>query len=246
MKFGIQMYLFRNKCLTKGQALKTLQTVSSMGWDCIELFGCEKIPANKILTAVGNKEIVNPMLWYKNFEPDRIQSLCNWLKELGAETAAYSSLPVLHATPEIYRKFNPTYQQIAETFAQNGLTFCHHNHKDEYTQMDGKVGIDILLNNVHPYCLEIDTFWAKEAGNDPLKLMEERQTHLRYIHLKDKKAGEKKFCPLGEGDMDNKSILQKAQELGVEYVIVDLDNSNCNVFEAAEKSLYWLRENINA
>lgn len=244
MKFGIQMYLFRNRCLTKGQSLKTLRTVSDMGWDCIELFGCEKIPAEEIRKAAGNCAIVNPMLWYKNFEPAKLEYLCGWLKELAAESAAYSSLPVLHANAEVYRKFNPVYQQIAQTFAQHGLTFCHHNHKDEYTLMEDRPGIDILLENVQPYCLEIDTFWAKEAGCDPLALMEERKEHLRYVHLKDKKAGAKKFCPIGEGAMDNLAIVKKAQELGIEYVIVDLDNSEDNIFEAAKKSLTWLQRNF--
>lgn len=244
MKFGIQMYLFRNKCLTKGQTLKTLSTVGAMGWDCIELFSCEKIPAEKIRQAVGNCTIVNPLLWYKNFEQKKLENLCRWLKDLGAESAAYSSLPVLHADAEVYRKFNPVYKQIAETFSRHSLTFCHHNHKDEYTLMEGKPGIDILLEGVHPYCLEIDTFWAKEAGCDPIALMEERKEHLRYVHLKDKKAGAKKFCALGEGDMDNIAIVKKARELGIEYVIVDLDNCEGNVFEAAEKSLTWLKRNF--
>jgi hypothetical protein len=38
--------------------------------------------------------------------------------------------------------------------------------------------------------------------------------------------------------------VEKAIELGLEYVIVDLDNSDDDVFEAAVKSLAWLRSNF--
>lgn len=244
MKFGIQMYLFRNKSVTKGQTLRTLKRVADMGWDGIELFGCQNIPAEEIRAAVGSCDILNPMLWHKNFEPDKIQKICDWVQALGAETAAYSSIPVLHANADVYREYNPKYQRIAKAFAANGLTFCHHNHRDEYSMMEGRYGIDILIENVQPYCLEIDTYWAKEAGCDPVALMEQRKEHLRYVHLKDKAPGAKKFCPLGEGNMDNLSIVKKAEELGIEYIILDLDNSTCNVFEAAEKSLAWLRSNF--
>ena len=33
-------------------------------------------------------------------------------------------------------------------------------------------------------------------------------------------------------------------ELGLEYVIVDLDNSDRDAFEAAEMSLKWLKDNF--
>lgn len=244
MKFGIQMYLFRGKCRFKGQTLRTLQRVAEMGWDGIELFGCQKIPAQEIRQAVGDRDILNPMLWHKNFSPERIQHTCDWLRELGAGTAAFSSLPVLHPNADIYRQYNPQYQQIARTFAENGLTFCHHNHKEEYSTMEGQTGIDILLHDVAPYCLEIDTYWAADIGRDVPALMEERRDHLRYIHLKDRAPGAKRFCPLGQGTVDNLSYIRKAQELGLEYVILDLDNSDRDIFTAAQESLQWLRENV--
>ncbi len=243
MKFAIQMYLFRGKCRTTAQTLRTLRRVADMGWDGIELFGCSKIPPQEIRNAVGTCDILNPMLWHNNFSPKKIEKTCQWLKELGADTAAFSSLPVLHANAEIYRQYNPQYRQIAQTFAAHDLTFCHHNHKDEYTIMEGRVGIDILLEQVQPYCLELDTYWAAQAGCDPTALMLQRQAHLRYIHLKDRKNGAKKFCPLGDGDVDNRAAIEMAQQLGLEYIIVDLDNCEGDVFEAAQKSLAWLREN---
>lgn len=244
MKFGIQMYLFRGKCRTKGQTLRTLKRVADMGWDGIELFGCQKIPAEEILGAVGGCEILNPMLWHQNFSPKKIQRTCDWLKALHTDTAAFSSIPVLHPNADVYREYNPKYQQIASVFADNGLTFCHHNHKEEYTTMEGRTGIDILLNGVKPYCLEIDTYWVRAIGQDPAALMEARKEHLRYIHLKDRAPGAKKFCPLGQGDVDNLSVIRKAQELGLPYVILDLDNSDRDVFEAAQESLRWLKENV--
>lgn len=244
MKFGIQMYLFRNKHITKKQNLRTISKVAAMGWDCIELFGCQNIPADELLKAVGGCEIINPLMWHKNFSEEKLGKTCEWLKGIGAKSAAFSSIPVLHPDAAIYREYNPKYKKIAKTMADNGLTLCHHNHREEYTVMDGKVGIDILLDGVSPYCLEIDTYWAKEAGIDPIDLMEERKEHLRYVHLKDKKAGAKKFCALGDGKMNNRAIVEKARELGVEYVVLDLDNSDTDAFEAAKKSLEWLRKNF--
>lgn len=245
MKFGIQMYLFRNKCFFKNQTLKTLNRVANMGFDGIELFKSNNIPARDIKEAVGNCDILNPMLWYSSFEPNKIDVTIKWLKDLGAKEAAYNCIPVASLNTEIYEKYNLKYQDIAKKMAKNDLIFCHHNHKDEYMIKDGNEGIDILLNNVNPYCLEIDTYWVKEIGRDVLALMEERKDHLRYIHIKDKKNGAKKFCPIGQGDMDNRPIIDKAIELGLDYVIIDLDNSDCDVFEAASQSLKWLKDNYS-
>lgn len=244
MKYGIQMYLFRDYCKTKEQTLQTLKKVAEMGWDGIEMFQGVDIPAANIRAAVGDCDILNPMIWAKNFEPKKIQKTIEWIKALGAKEAAYNVIPVLFQNARNYRKYNPKYQQIAIDMAKNGLTFCHHNHKQDFQVTAGRVGVDILTEGVEPYCLEIDTYWALAAGCDVVDLMEERKDHLRYIHLKDKKNGAKTFCPLGEGDVDNRAYVEKAIELGLEYVIVDLDNSDGDVFEAAEKSLAWLRSNF--
>lgn len=244
MKFGFQMYLLRSKCRTRGQTLRTLQRVAQMGWDGIELFQCTNIPAEDIRRAVGDCEILNPMIWPKNFEENRIEKTCKWLEELGAKEASFNTIPVLRANAKVYGEYNIKYQRIARTMAAHGLTFCHHNHKEDYSLMDGRVGVDILMDHVESYCLEIDTYWALASGCDVIKLMEERKDHLRYIHLKDMAKGAKKFCPLGEGDVDNHAYVEKAAELGLDYVTVDLDNSGCDVFEAAEKSLKWLRSNF--
>ena len=244
MKYGIQMYLFRGHCRTKSQTLRTIKRVADMGWDGIELFQSVNIPAESILSAAGSCEILNPMLWPKHFEPGRIQKTCDWLKALDAKTAAYNSIPALHPGPKVYRQYNPKYVEIAKTFDENGLIFCHHNHKEEYQMTEGRAGIDILTEGVEPYCLEIDTYWAREIGCDVTALMEERKEHLRYIHLKDKKAGARNFCPLGAGVVENRRFVEKALELGLEYVILDLDNSDRDAFEAAEMSLKWLRDNF--
>ena len=245
MKYGVQMYLFRSHCRTKEQTLRTIRRVADMGWDGIELFQSADIPAERIRSAAGSCEILNPMLWPKYFEPARIGKTCDWLKALGAKTAAYNTIPVLHPGPKAYRKYNPKYIEIAKTFDENGLTFCHHNHKEEYRVTDGQVGIDILTAGVTSYCLEIDTYWAREIGCDVTALMEERKAYLRYIHLKDKKDGGRKFCPIGAGDVENRRFVEKAMELGLAYVIVDLDNSDRAVFEAAETSLKWLKDNFD-
>ena len=139
MKYGVQMYLFRSRCRTKEQTLRTIRRVADMGWDGIELFQSADIPAERIRSAAGSCEILNPMLWPKHFEPARIQKTCDWLKALGAKTAAYNTIPVLHTGPKAYRQYNPKYVEIAKTFDENALTFCHHNHKEEYRVTDGRV-----------------------------------------------------------------------------------------------------------
>ncbi len=52
MKYGIQMYLFRDYCKTKKQTLQTLKKVAEMGWDGIELFQGVDIPVANIRAAM--------------------------------------------------------------------------------------------------------------------------------------------------------------------------------------------------
>ena len=50
------------------------------------------------------------------------------------------------------------------------------------------------------------------------------------------------FAAIGTGEMDNERIFGKAKELGLNWVIVEQDNSQIDVLESARQSLKSLKE----
>ena len=65
---------------------------------------------------------------------------------------------------------------------------------------------------------EIDTFWAFNAGADPVALMEQYKDRLMSIHIKDGFKGGRGM-PLGKGEAPVEAVYRKAIELNVPMIV---------------------------
>ena len=56
---------------------------------------------------------------------------------------------------------------------QKGLTLCWHNHDKEFISMGEGFPFDFLMNHTDPALVkcEMDVYWVKKGGGDPLALM---------------------------------------------------------------------------
>ena len=87
---------------------------------------------------------------------------------------------------------------------------------------------------------EIDTYWAKTAGLDPVKVVAELRERAPLLHIKDGPAvkGEP-MVAAGEGNMDFPAITQAAGGVP-EWWVVELDACATDMLEAVEKSYDYL------
>ena len=83
---------------------------------------------------------------------------------------------------------------------ENGLSFCYHPHGYEFRPYKDETLFDYLVKNLKPeYAnLEMDVFWIKHPGQDPVALLEKYNGRFKLMHLKDRKPGT-------EGNQNGKS-----------------------------------------
>jgi sugar phosphate isomerase/epimerase len=75
-------------------------------------------------------------------------------------------------------------------------------------------------------CAEVDVYWVKFAGLDPVEFINKLGDRVRALHLKDMLEGqEKRFAPVGTGIIDFKAGLAAAEKNGVRYGIVEQDRT---------------------
>lgn len=155
---------------------------------------------------------------------------------------------------------------------ENGLEFYYHNHFQEFVQIDGRPALYLFLEETDPALVQfqLDAYWVKRAGYDPIQMLEHLGSRCTMIHQKDLAAqadpvnlyevitspitqnafkelraiGAIKngdFVTVGKGILDVKGIVDKAKELGyAKYIIVELDNLNS--VEAVEESIHYLEK----
>ncbi len=87
---------------------------------------------------------------------------------------------------------------------------------------------------------EIDTYWAKVAGQDPAAVVARFAEQTRWLHIKDGpgKTPEDSMVALGTGALDFAAIAKAGPN--VEWMIVEFDKCDSDIFEALKKSVAFL------
>jgi sugar phosphate isomerase/epimerase len=177
----------------------------------------------------------------------------------------YVTLP---AIPDDRRKTLDDYKKIADTFnkigadaKKNGIKFGYHNHGYGIKPVDGKIPLQIILENTDPNLVffELDVFWTTAGGADPIAYLEKYPKRYKMLHLKDMKekktfsgdgGNAEQWIPLfpfmttaGDGVMDLKGIVKKAKEIGVEHYFVEQDMVASPEL-SLQKSLDYLKTKI--
>lgn len=126
-----------------------------------------------------------------------------------------------------------------------GLRMCYHNHSFEFTKFDGEYGFDILYANSDPELvqLELDTYWVKNGGEEPVEYINKYSGRVPLIHLKDMKDDENRsFAEVGTGTLDMNAIFEAAQKAGTKWYIVEQDVCPGSPLDSAKISIENLKK----
>jgi sugar phosphate isomerase/epimerase len=130
--------------------------------------------------------------------------------------------------------------QIAKKF---GMKMLIHNHTQEFEPLAGSTQrpYDILLAETDPalVAMQLDIGWASVAGQNILEMFRKNPGRYELWHVKDatglknmdpklgpndrRKAA--KLVPVGEGDIDYKTIFASAAQAGLKHYCVEQDNA---------------------
>src|SRR5581483_9550339 len=125
----------------------------------------------------------------------------------------------------------------------SGLELLHHNHWQECGIVEGKPAYQHMLAFLEPTVgFEVDVYWAKTAGLDPLTMLQGLGKRAPLIHMKDGPASsqEAAMTALGEGVVDIRGVAN-ATRTTADWWIVELDRCDTDMMQAVEKSFAYLK-----
>lgn len=184
---GLQLYSVRNALQV--DAVGAMAEAAQQGYRCLEMFGnrveTELSPAAlKTKLAALNTSLLSAHI---NPEPeDDLPKIADYYAALGAQyvvipMAFYPDAATVHAMAERLNRFGKVAQAA-------GLKLCYHNHFHEFQRIEkDQTVLDILLGETDPALvgLELDTYWALRAGQDPIAFMRGHADRLELLHQKD-------------------------------------------------------------
>lgn len=125
-----------------------------------------------------------------------------------------------------------------------GMRMCYHNHSFEFQNFAHEKGtppltaFDLFVERFDPHQLEfeLDVFWVRVGGHDPLTMMKRLAGRISQVHLKDMQKGtpvitnedkvpHEAFEELGDGVINIPAVVRLAREIGVEQCHVEQDQS---------------------
>lgn len=115
--------------------------------------------------------------------------------------------------------------EVGTVAKENGIKLLWHNHDKEFHAMEKGLPFDYLMENTDPdlVACELDIYWVKKGGGDPLEVLKKYKGRIPVLHVKDMAPDEDFICP-GRGIIDFATIFREAKKQSIKHYFVERDN----------------------
>lgn len=225
ISLALQLYTVRDHL--SEDYVGTLQKVKDIGYDVVETGG-GSFDATRLKTVLDNTGLSVAGLHMGLGELEGDLSKCiAYAKTVGTENLVCSYLPEdRRKTREDWLTAAALLDGLGARCKEQGTRLSYHNHSFEFVQFDGQYALDLLYESTSPEHLyaEIDTYWVKHGGADPVEYVRKYAGRLPILHIKDMADDENRsFAEIGNGILDWQAIHAASLEAGVQYYAVEQD-----------------------
>lgn len=255
---GLQLYTLRNELAKDTPG--TIKAVVAAGYKQGEMFGFPN--CDPVIAAARNFGLA---LHSSHFEWDTVVSpkddsysdFQRILDQANKVGLSHLVIPYLadqdRKTLDDYRKIAAHSNRAAALAKKAGIQLSYHNHAFEFEPKDGgKTGFDSFMAEFGPEMhFELDVFWVKLGGVEPVDLIRKLSGRVSQLHLKDLKAGipmptygsvpNDAFQELGDGIIPMEPIIVAARAAGVQHCHVEQDQSPDPIASIRQSMAYLKR-----
>ncbi|MFK4511829.1 sugar phosphate isomerase/epimerase family protein [Bradyrhizobium daqingense] len=240
---GLQLYTVRKELATNFQG--TLRAVHQIGYAKVEFAGIYATPAantRDVLQDFGLSAVSAhiPLA-------DLLESASVGLDVAGQTGASFIVCPWvdegLRRTKSDWLHLCDRLNAIGATLRKAGLAFAYHNHDFEFHRLDdGTLPYALLLDRTERDFVEfeLDVYWAKRGGVDPIHLVHRIHDRIKLLHLKDM-TRDGSITELGNGIIDFPRLICRAS-ISADRMFVEQDDSKDPVSSIAVSFDYLKRQ----
>jgi sugar phosphate isomerase/epimerase len=240
---GIQLYTVKDEF--QENAVETLKALTKVGYKTVEFAGYNNIPSllmAKYLQQFGLKAPASHV-WLENLKQNLMEEI-QYAKDIGVQyiVIPYVSKDIFHDQKK-YQELITSISRIAKKIKQHQLQLIYHHHSHEFEQLQsGEFVLDRLIRDVGSDLikLELDLYWVKKAGLDPVEILQRYKGNVPLIHVKDMDK-EGNTTELGKGMINYPEIFSMLADVGVSYYFVEQEHFKRPPLESAQVSIEYLQ-----
>ena len=232
MKLGVQLYSLRNQIKELGVE-EVLKMVAKAGYSCVEFAGFYGLTPKEMKALLDKYHLEGISAHIKI---DEIIPQLDYIDEIGIKSVY---IPWMSGD-DLKNNMDALVEQIKtvkKELDKRGVVFGYHNHDQEYR--NGEDLVKQLLDKTQGFYSEIDTYWVKMAGLDPVEKMKEYGDRLKCLHIKELKTVGVKTDPnpvVGEGCVGFKEIFDLGNKMGIQLAILEVEGFPCEPAEYLKRS----------
>lgn len=246
---GLQLYSLRNQF--KKDVPGTLKLIRSWGITKIEggdLYGYS-MPAFKSLLKENELEMTCVGASFDDLKNDP-QKVVKLAKDFGVSYVMCAWVP--HEgdfTLDDAKNAVSVFNKAGKILKEEGIAFAYHPHGYEFGAYNNGTLFDYMVENASSFDFEMDVFWVKQGGADPLALLKKYPEKFILMHLKDRAKGtpnstnghapDETNVVLGTGDVGIGSLVEEAKKLGIKYMYIE--DESPDVVDQVPRSLLFLK-----
>ncbi|WP_121613407.1 sugar phosphate isomerase/epimerase family protein [Mesobacillus foraminis] len=244
-KFAAQLYTVRENLKEEG-IRPVFKKLKEMGWAGVQISALPKdYDQNEVALALKENDLQAAGMHVS------LTRIKNDLDDVLREADLYGTKDIILPfvtedlrKPESYKELKELLNEAAKTAPE--YRFSYHNHAFEFEiEIDGQDALRFMLepSGDNQILAELDVYWLKKAGKDPLAFITPYANRMPIIHLKDMTNDHRQtFAEVGEGIIDFIPILQWGERNGVEWYAVEQDVCERPPLECLETSLRNLKK----
>ncbi|MEP6736456.1 MAG: sugar phosphate isomerase/epimerase [Chryseolinea sp.] len=249
---GLELYSLRNQFAK--DAPGTMAKVKQMGIKEVEISETYGLPFTEFikLLALNELSVVSYGVEYQKLR-DFPQAVAEEARSYGAKYVVCFWIPHegdsfnIKEVDEAATVFN----NAGKIMMTNGLLLCYHPHGYEFAAADKGTVFDYMVQKFDSRFVQfqMDVFWIKQAGQDPVGLLKKHHSRWVLLHLKDRRPGTQNSnngmadvesnVPLGDGDVGIAEVVREARKFGIQHFFIEDESSRAE--EQLPKSLAFLK-----
>lgn len=243
-KIPIALQLYSLRDLAAQDFLKALEIAAELGYEGVEFAGYGGLESETLAGYLLELGLV-PVSSHVSFQElsENLEAVSEYNLDLGNYTLVCPAPPRgFVPSRSNWRKLARDLAALGRRLAERGMRLGYHNHSFEFQKFDGVSGLDILYNEADPRYLQaqIDLGWVLHGGEDPLQYLRKFKGRCPLVHVKDFDEN-KKQTDVGCGLLDLPGVLEAAEEVGVEWLILETEEYQISPLKSVEVGLANLK-----
>ena len=238
---SIQLYSLRAEAATDFRSV--LERLGRKGFCGVELAGFNNLEPAEFATIASDNGLRVSSAHVNLAKAPEFEATLDTHLGVGTTTMVVPFMPPeSFATIEAIDKTAYLLNKCNRLARDRGIDLGYHNHFWEFsTVIDGRSAMSLLFDRLdETMFVELDIYWAKVGGADPVEVIHDFGDRVRLLHIKDGPADayESDMVAVGSGVIDTRGAINAANNAS--WHIVELDRCATDMFEAVEASYDFL------